>query len=235
MLSLRLLTCFTMLAYASYSDLKTREVSDKLWVIFSLIGIAFNSIALIFDFTFQLLTLIIASIVITFLISFTLYYLGFFGGADMKALIVIALLLPTYDSLNYLLLHPFISITSLTNGSFLVLSLPIIFFIKNTIRYFQGKDIFAGFEGERLWKKVLVCFLGYRVKKADEGNFLMSLERIVDDKKRFHISLLTDEDYVSGEDVWVTPGVPLLIFISLGFISTVLFGDFLTLIFRLPY
>jgi len=231
MLSLRLLTCFSMLAYASYSDLKTREVPDKLWVIFSLIGITFNSIALIFDFNFQSLTLIIASTAITFLISISLYYLGFFGGADMKALIVLALLLPTYYPSNYL--HPFISITSLTNGSFLVLSLPIIFFIKNTIRFFRGKDIFEGFEGEPLWKKVLVCFLGYRVKKADEGNFLMSLEKNVDDKKRFHISLLTDENYVSGEDVWVTPGVPLLIFISLGFILTVLFGDFLTLIF--PY
>lgn len=230
MLSLRLFACFTMLAYSSYSDWKTREVTDKIWVIFSFIGIAFNSIELISNFSIDLLISISVSFSITFLISFALYYLGFFGGADMKALTVLALLLPTYHPPNYL--HPFISIISLTNGSFLVLILPIIFFMINAGRFIRGKDIFSGFEGERLWKKIFVCFLGYRVDKADEGHFLMSLERIVDNKKRFHISLLKDEEFVSGEDIWVTPGIPLMIFITLGFVSAVIFGDFLTLLFR---
>jgi preflagellin peptidase FlaK len=148
----------------------------------------------------------------------------------MKALVTISLIVPVYYPLNYL--HPFTFLTSLTNGVFLTISLPVIFFVLNIARLIRGKDIFSGFEGEKLWRKTLACFLGYRVSKAEKSHFLMSLEKKVDDKKRFHISLLKDEDFTSGQDLWVTPGIPLLIFISLGFASTVLFGDFLTLIFR---
>lgn len=230
MLLLKLFICFIMLSYASYNDWKTREVDDKIWILFSFIGITLNIIELYYLSNLQLLFLVITSISLSSLISFVLYYFGFFGGADMKALIVISLIIPVYYSSNYL--HPFASLTSLTNGVFLTMSLPMIFFTLNVIRLIQYKHIFSGFEGEKLWRKILACFLGYRVKRAEKGHFFMSLEKTVDGKKRFHISLLKDEDFTSGQDMWVTPGIPLLIFISLGFVSTILFGDFLTLLFR---
>ncbi|MCP8316222.1 MAG: prepilin peptidase, partial [archaeon] len=191
MLLLKLAICFIMLSYASYSDWKTREVDDKLWIFFSFIGITLNIIELSFYSNPQLLILIITSISLSSLISFILYYFGFFGGADMKALVVISLIIPVYYPSNYL--HPFTSLISLTNGIFLTISLPMIFFILNIIRLIRGKDIFSGFEGEKLWRKILVCFLGYRVSKAKKSHFFMSLEKIVDGKKRFHISLLKDE------------------------------------------
>ncbi|MGQ9468850.1 MAG: prepilin peptidase [Nitrososphaerales archaeon] len=219
-----------MLSYASYSDWKKREVDDRLWILFSFIGITLNIIELFPYSNPQLLILIITSISLSSLISFILYYFGFFGGADMKVLIAISLIIPVYYPSNYL--HPFTSLTSLTNGIFFTISLPPIFLILNIIRLISGKDIFSGFEGERLWRKILVCFLGYRASKADKSHFLMSLEKIADGKKRFHISFLKDEDFISGQDIWVTPGIPLLIFISLGFISIILYGDFLTLLFR---
>ncbi len=227
MLVLEPFVCFIMLVYASYSDWKTREVDDKLWILFSLAGIAFSIIELYYNP--QLLFLVITSISLSSLISFVLYYFGFFGGADMKALIVISLLVPVYYPPNFL--HPLTFLTSLTNGIFLTICLPIFFFILNITRLILGRDIFSGFEGERLWKKILVCFLGYRTSKAEKSHFSMSLEKMVDGRKRLQISLLKDEDFISGEDIWVTPGIPLLIFISLGFISTILFGDFLTLLF----
>jgi len=219
-----------MLAYASYSDWRTREVTDKLWVLFSLVGIAFILIELSSSFYFLSLLLILASILLTFLISFILYYFGFFGGADMKALIVASLLIPVYYPPHYL--HPFLSLMSLTNGVFLTITLPIIFLTINVTRFVIGKKIFMGFEGERLWKKILVCFLGYRASNVKKEHFFMSLEKTIDGKRSFHISLLKDEDFISGQDLWVTPGMPLLIFITLGFLSTVVFGDFLALLFR---
>ena len=235
MLLVKIAICFIMLSYASYSDWKTREVSDKLWILFSSVGITLNIIELSLYFSLQFLTLVIISISLSSLISFILYYFGFFGGADMKALVVISLLIPVYPypvyyPSNYL--HPFTSVISLTNGIFLTISLPIIFFTLNIVRLIHGKDIFSGFEGEKLWRKVLACFLGYRASKAEKSHFFMSLEKTIDGKKRFHISLLKDEEFTLGQDVWVTPGIPLLIFISLGFTSTILFGDFLTLLFR---
>lgn len=219
-----------MLTYASYSDWKTREVDDKLWILFSSIGIALNLIDLSFQYSPQILMLIIISISLISLISFMLYYLGFFGGADAKALIAISLIIPLYYPYKYI--HPFTSLTSLTNGAFLTLSLPITFFILNMIRILHGEKIFLGFENDKFWKKLLVCFLGYRAKKVEKGQFFMSLQTVVNGKKVFHISLLKDEEFVSGQDVWVTPGIPLLIFITFGFLLTVTFGDFLALLFQ---
>lgn len=231
MLLLKLTTCFIMLSYASFSDWKAREVDDKLWVLFSFIGITLNAVELYFYYNSQLLMLVIISISLISVISFTLYYLGFFGGADMKALLVISLIIPVYYPPRYL--HPFISLTSLTNGAFLTLSIPVIFFTLNMVRLILGKDIFLGFENEKRWKKILVCFLGYRARKVEKGQFFMNLEKTTDGKKGFHISLLKDEEFTSGQDIWVTPGIPLLIFITLGFVSTLIFGDFLALFF--PY
>ncbi|MGQ9719243.1 MAG: prepilin peptidase [Nitrososphaerales archaeon] len=227
---LNLIACFSMLAYASYSDWRTREVTDKLWVLFSLVGIAFIIIDLSSGFYLSSLILIAISTLLTFLISFILYYFGFFGGADMKALIVVSLLVPVYYPQHYL--HPFVSITSLTNGTFLTITLPAIFLTINVTRIVIGKKIFMGFGGERLWKKILVCFLGYRATKVKKEQFFMSLEKTIDGKRRFHISLLEDEDFTSGQDLWVTPGIPLLVFITFGFLSAVIFGDFLALLFR---
>ncbi len=231
MLLLKLTTCFIMLSYASFSDWKAREVDDKLWILFSFIGITLNAVELYFYYNSQLLMLVIISISLSSIISFTLYYLGFFGGADMKALLVISLIIPVYYPSRYL--HPFISLTSLTNGAFLTLSIPVIFFTLNMVRLILGKDIFLGFENEKLWKKILVCFLGYRARKVEKGQFFMNLEKSINGKKGFHISLLKDEEFTSGQDIWVTPGIPLLIFITLGFVSTLIFGDFLALFF--PY
>jgi preflagellin peptidase FlaK len=224
MLLLRIAICLVMLSYASYSDLKTREVDDKLWILFSLIGITLN----IIDLSNQSLMLVIISISLSSLISFIFYYIGFFGGADMKALIVISLILPVYYPSKYI--HPFTSLTSLTNGTFITLSLPLIFFIMNITRLLRGKKIFLGFEDEKLWKKILVCFLGYRASKVEKGQFFMSLQKSINGKKSFHISLLKDEEFVSGQDIWVTPGIPLLVFITFGFLLTVTYGDFLALL-----
>jgi len=224
MLLLRIAICLVMLSYASYSDLKTREVDDKLWILFSLIGITLN----IIDLSNQSLMLVIISISLSSLISFIFYYIGFFGGADMKALIVISLILPVYYPPKYI--HPFTSLTSLTNGTFITLSLPLIFFIMNITRLLRGKKIFLGFEDEKLWKKILVCFLGYRASKVEKGQFFMSLQKSINGKKSFHISLLKDEEFVSGQDIWVTPGIPLLVFITFGFLLTVTYGDFLALL-----
>ncbi|MEM3383472.1 MAG: A24 family peptidase C-terminal domain-containing protein [Nitrososphaerales archaeon] len=230
MLLLKLFVCILMLIYASYSDWKTREVDDKLWIISSFIGITINLIDLSFQFEIKLLMLVIISISLISLISFIFYYIGFFGGADMKALIAIALIIPVYYPSKYI--HPFTSLISLTNGAFLTLILPLIFFIMNMTRILRGKKIFSGFESEKIWKKFLVCFLGYRVSNVKKEQFFMSLQKNINGKKVFHISLLKDEEFISGQDVWVTPGIPLLIFITFGFLLTITFGDLLALFFQ---
>jgi preflagellin peptidase FlaK len=223
-----------MLGYGSYKDWKTREIPDTLWLLFSVIAISIIIPETIIDFNLNNLYMMLISIGITAIISVILYYFGFFGGADMKALIVLSLLLPIYLPFRYI--HPLLPIISFTNAIFITASFALGFFMYNAFtRYLFRKNIFNGFEKEPIWKKIIVSFLGFRASRVRKDSFYMTLEKIVDNEKKFDISLMSeDEDFASGEDMWVTPGIPLLIFITIGFVVSIVYGDFLTLIVHFP-
>jgi preflagellin peptidase FlaK len=87
-----------MLLICSYEDFKTREVDDKIWLIFSPIGIIITFIEYSLNYIdFSYLILYILSIIITAIVSIIIYYLKFVGGADSKALISISLFLFAYN------------------------------------------------------------------------------------------------------------------------------------------
>ncbi|MEM2428908.1 MAG: prepilin peptidase [Nitrososphaerales archaeon] len=230
LLTLRILLCLIMLTYASYSDLKNREVADKLWIIFSTIGI----ITLIYEFVFESMLFskflsIIISIGITSIIAIGLYYGGFYGGADAKALISLSFLLPIYQPPYSL--YPFSPIITFTNSILLTLALPIYYLIKNLTRIIRGKKIFQGFESERLWKKFLVCLLGYKLNTNERKRFYFALEEVKNGKRKFKISLLrANEDYLRDSGVWATPAIPLIFYITIGFIIMLVIGDLLTIL-----
>jgi Flp pilus assembly protein protease CpaA len=79
--------------YASYQDLKTKQVSNRIWLIAILTGTPM----LIFDLATQdpyMLILYVVVVVMMFLVSCVLFYLAKFGGADAKALITLGLTMP---------------------------------------------------------------------------------------------------------------------------------------------
>ena len=81
------------LLYASWSDYKTREVSNRVWVIYAPIALALSLSELLL-FESSQLPLYGLSFGVTAGIAFLLFYTGGFGGADSKALMCIALALP---------------------------------------------------------------------------------------------------------------------------------------------
>ncbi|MEM3407880.1 MAG: prepilin peptidase, partial [Nitrososphaerota archaeon] len=85
---LRKILSLIMLLICSYEDIRKREIDDKIWIIFSSIGI---SITLI-DFSY--LIFYISSLIIATIISIIIYYSKFVGGADSKALITLSFLDP---------------------------------------------------------------------------------------------------------------------------------------------
>ena len=84
--AIRLIVGGTILSYASYTDCKYREASNKLWIIMACIGIP-----LLFFYSDSLTVAL--SIIISFLLGFILYLFGM-GGADTKAIWAIAILSP---------------------------------------------------------------------------------------------------------------------------------------------
>jgi hypothetical protein len=81
------------MVYASWQDYVSREVSNKVWLIYAPIALILTLTQLLL-FEQSLLSWYALSVGVTFGIALLLFYTGGFGGADSKALMCIALALP---------------------------------------------------------------------------------------------------------------------------------------------
>ncbi|MCD6480950.1 MAG: prepilin peptidase [Thermoplasmata archaeon] len=198
-----------LLSYAAYTDLKTREASDKIWLIMGIAGI----ILLLIERPDVMQTAI--SIAIAFPLALLLYVFGM-GGADVKAMWSIALLSPLQPSFYG---FPFFSspifvfpLTFLINSLLLVAFLPLFFLLYNATK----KDI-----------SFPQCLFGYRMEaEKAKKTFVWSMER--NDGSR---GIMPVKDFnfekAGNRKIWVTPQMPFLLFMSLGFFISYVFGDIL--------
>ena len=80
------------LVVGSIWNLKTREVDDKVWLLYGPLGVALTAVRVVLDPS--LLVLVGISFAIAFITSMGLFYFGLTGGADAKAIICLGLTLP---------------------------------------------------------------------------------------------------------------------------------------------
>lgn len=166
---------------------------------------------------------------IIFLLAYGLHYTGLWGGADAKALILIAVAFPVYPQMWFM--------PSLNQGfgilAFSTLSNAVIF-SPAVVLYVFFKNLRQGLREGRL----LHYFTGYRVDADRIPPFHNLLEYINGEKvKRVNRGIEPDDKMLADlkkaknkgkvEKVWVTPGLPFLVFITTGFIISVLIGDIL--------
>ena len=243
----RIVLCISFLIYASWSDYKTREVSNKVWVILGPLALALTG----FQFLvyspqpLQFITYYVLSFALTSGLAITIFYVGGFGGADAKALMCIALALPVYPS--YLLAQPagFISPLfpiSVFSNSVLLGALSVFYALfRNLVWAIRNNErLFEGLEGESLGRKIVALISGYKINSSKlEKGHMFPLEDIeVNDEEEIKRKLLAFPKYEEREDiigrikensvdkwVWATPGLPLLIFITTGLVIALAYGD----------
>lgn len=212
---IRILFAVVMLSSATIIDIKKREISDLMWIIFGAISIIVlffeeNILQALFDVGFSL---IVAPLVLI------LWRFGLFGGADALGLIVLSALAPM-ATFSDSAVSPF---SILVNSALLSITPMVINFVRNSIRILRKEDIFQDFD-EPTSKKIFVMFLGYKSKNP---KYSFSLETQVGKKKRLNIALHHSDtaEYCTTPNTWVTPGLPFMIFIFAGFILQLIFGD----------
>ena len=134
---LRVMLALGMFASASYFDLKKREVSDLLWMVFA--GAA--GILYVFDFPSTLsegITIVI-SMGITAAAAYGIYRAGLFGGADMLALITLSGILPVYHGsllgIYGISIHSLAPLIVLTNAVLLSVAGVIFNIARNVVYY----------------------------------------------------------------------------------------------------
>lgn len=211
----RILVAIVMLGLASLIDLKKREINDKLWIIFSCVAVL-----LLFassDFWHDLKTVGLSLIVSP--IALILWRFGIFGGADALCLIVLAGLAPM-SSMTQSQISPF---TTLENASILTVIPLFINLGRNVTSMIRGNDIFSGIEESNL-KKILAMFVGYRTKNPKHS---FCIEQITDGRRHLDFSPKHAEKtlFCNKSDVWVTPGLPYVLYITGGFIIQIMYGD----------
>lgn len=230
----RIVIALAMFASASYFDLKKRAVSDLLWIVFAVAA----GIIYIFDLpNYEKGITIMISMVFTAAIAYGIYRFGLFGGADMLALITLSAILPLYDGTflgkETLTFHPIAPFIVLTNAVIISVTQIVFNVLRNLV--YNSKHpgrLFKGLEHEPTSYKILAIMIGYR---SDNPKYAFPIERVVDGKREFDFGLKPAEtaDYETKKDVWVTAGLPFLIFFAAGFILMITGGDLLALFFSL--
>ncbi|MGI0018821.1 MAG: A24 family peptidase C-terminal domain-containing protein [Nitrosotalea sp.] len=214
--SIRILLAISMLCIASYTDIKKREIDDRIWMIFgglSVIVLFFTS-DILHSFVTVGVSLIVAPI------ALIVWRIGFFGGADAFALIVLASLAPEATLSSYQV-NPF---TTLINTVLLSIIPVLVNVIRNIVSILKHENIFKGFENETQKNKIIAIFVGHRSKNP---RFSFSIEKRDGDSRKLDFTLKNADntEFCSSSDTWVTPGVPYMIYIFGGFIVQLVFGD----------
>ena len=254
-----------VLSYASWSDYKTREVSNRVWLLFAPVAFGLTTTELLLavpNGTSDLLPYA-TCFGLTSGFAILIFYTGGFGGADAKALMCLALALPFYpDKLLAPITHDislisqnFFPISVFTNSVlFAALAALAMLFYNMSKRLMTHENLFQGdHKRESIGKKILVLLTGYKVpveelkekwhvypledvEKTEENRLKRKLIILPKDEGRKEIVERIDEAIKSGaipNEVWATPGLPMLIFILAGLITALFFGDIIWICMRL--
>ncbi len=195
---------FILLSLAAKQDWQRREIGRNIWGSLLLAGFAF--LALDLRFGSYAAWRFIFSLASTFVIAYPLYRWGKMGGGDVKILVGIASVFPSYPW-PAISVFPFPALGALFNGIFLAAAASPLFFLYNLRHLRSVKSI-----GE-----LRLLFLGYRRKLSSKRYYEVPLK-------------------VEGDFAWVTPALPFVIPLTIGLALSLAWGDIPSyIVMRLSY
>ena len=249
-----------VLTYSSWRDYVCREVSNKVWVVYGPIALALTLTQIVL-YEPSSLGYYGLSVGVTVVIALLLFYSGGFGGADSKALMCIALALPfaPLPLISPILaggVSPqsnFVYPITIFGNAVLFAALSGVYMIARNIAWHKRRKVamFPGsLKSESVGKKLLVLITGYRmpIEKLREKWHIFPLED-VDENPAVNRKLVV-VPREEGRDqiverlsnaidarsiephVWATPGLPMLIFVTLGLVAALFFGDLVWVLVR---
>ncbi len=212
---IKVLVSLALLIKASLEDLRSREIDDRIWIAMVSLAIPLNVIDYFlrpFDLTFAFL-----QFAFVFILANMMYYLLNFGGADCKALISLSVMFPYYPKILPFTVKGFVfAFSVLTNAVIFAPFISLYFFFRNLVKGDVSK----------------LMFIGYRVKVDEIPKFHNLLEFVEDGKIvrtcrgiEFDDKIVEDLKRLGVEEVWVTPALPFIIFLTVGFVMAVTVGD----------
>lgn len=236
----RIIVCFFFLLYSSIQDYKDRRVPNIVFTLFVPIAAALTATDIILSSNpLNRLTNFAIYTSVSVSIFYAIYYIGFFGGADAKMLISLSVAVPwPPNTVPPLLGQSFpIFAISILNNSLLssVITLPYALLSNLSWKMRTGLKLFDRLEKEPSIKKIGSLIFCVKTEKAKIKPYDMIAEengKIVLFKKIQEEDLTPQEIEGLPQNTFVIFSVPMLIFITIGFITAVYLGDFVILIIR---
>lgn len=202
------------LIYACFHDFRCRVVPNRVWVLFGPSVMVLSLVEYMF-FAPSMLAVYGVVFAVIALVSFACYFFNVFGGADVKCLLCLAAAFP-------------VGVVFAVNFAFSFLSAFMLFLFLRNMLGLRKPLFFGGLERESTWRKLAVLFIGKRVDASvlegkwwivplqSDGHFLFKLKE--KDREKTVAKL-------SGK-VWVSEGVPMIVFLTLGLAVTFLVAPF---------
>ncbi len=216
----------SLLTYAGYSDIKTREISDKVWILMIVLA---APLAIYEVLSLHKTALYLVSLLIGFVVGAMIYLGKIMGDADAAAIATLSIVEPPPTVLHgFDIISLFPPISIVVNASLLSLIGVIYNLARNTYLKFSGKELFSGIDASLL-EKILAFILYTKVEASvvrEKPNFYSIAEKNTDSVKRFTFKVRIEEEShaeVQGE-VWVSVYMPFIAFIALGYIIHVILG-----------
>ena len=223
--ALRELIVATCLLYAAYSDIKTREISDSVWVIMCVLAapLVFFELPHV---EFKIVLSYVVSSYLGFLLGLIVSSLGLMGWGDFLALSCVGLTtLPRGE--GAITAVPAVAV--LVNSLIVSMLYPVYLLLRNLMIYRKRGKLFDGVKAGTL-VKVVALFTLTKVS-VDEylkrKEFYSIAETSVKGERRIVLSpQIRGAELVrsDGKEVWVSPHVPFVAMIALGYLIYVLFG-----------
>jgi preflagellin peptidase FlaK len=94
----------------------------------------------------------------------------------------------------------------------------------------HGRKLFEELEHEPTVKKAFAVVVGHR---SATSQYSFPIEKIINGRRQFDFSIKSAEttEFEQRKDVWVTSGLPFLLYLFAGFIVMTIVGDLMIFIF----
>ena len=230
---IRTIIALGMLGYASYKDLKTREVHDMVWIIPAAAGLLIDAYELyVGNITLQGALINVGFMVV---LSGILWYLRLFGEADLIAFVVLAVIHPRTPLYDYRGFTPiFFSFTMIANTAISGLLMAFYTFAVNILALLSGNDLFERYRDASGLRKLTIMFTG-RNKPIDslrgppfeyplevKGELIIKPDLFDDDEANKAFRVLRE---IGVKRIWVSSTLPYIVILLVGYLISVLYGD----------
>jgi preflagellin peptidase FlaK len=115
--------------------------------------------------------------------------------------------------------------------------------VRNSLSVARGIPIFEGMSKEGRMKRALAFAVGF--PSSSPGRYVFAMEAVDDSgKRKFRFNPASYDDFAPSQQqrqrqeenkrkTWVTPALPFIVYISVGFAINLVMGDLFALFFKL--